>query len=77
MFLYYFRFANPIYGDGDYPAIMRRMVNKKNRELNITDPRLPYFTDSEKKMVKGVCSSLKSLIAGIRMQLYVLVFIIW
>ena len=26
---------------------------KKNKELNITTPRLPSFTDEEKVMVKG------------------------
>ncbi|XP_052799780.1 lactase/phlorizin hydrolase-like isoform X2 [Mya arenaria] len=46
-------FANPVYGDGDYPSIMRRQIDKKNRELNITIPRLPHFTESEKQLVKG------------------------
>jgi len=54
---------------------MRRMVNKKNQELNITDPRLPYFTDSEKNMVKGAWSFLKSSIAIVETKFNVLVFL--
>ena len=40
--------------DGSYPPIMEFNINiKKNKELNITTPRLPSFTDEEKVMVKG------------------------
>lgn len=50
----YFRFAHPIYVDGEYPPIMQFQINiKKNTELNRTEPRLPSFTQEEKEMVKG------------------------
>ena len=48
-----FRFAHPIYIDGDYPPIMRYQINRKNIERNISVPRLPYFTEEEKMLVKG------------------------
>lgn len=42
--LYFDWFANPIFGNGDYPDIMKSTVN---------DGRLPMFTSEEKKMLKG------------------------
>ncbi|VDI62105.1 lactase-phlorizin hydrolase, partial [Mytilus galloprovincialis] len=41
---YFDWFANPIFGNGDYPDIMKSTVN---------DSRLPMFTSEEKKMLKG------------------------
>jgi len=34
---------------------MRYQINRKNIERNISVPRLPYFTEEEKMLVKGTC----------------------
>ncbi|KAB0372699.1 hypothetical protein FD755_015452 [Muntiacus reevesi] len=39
--------AEPIFGSGDYPRVMRDWLNQRNNFL------LPYFTDEEKKLVRG------------------------
>lgn len=39
--------AEPIFGSGDYPRVMRDWLNQKNNFL------LPYFTEDEKKLVRG------------------------
>jgi beta-glucosidase/6-phospho-beta-glucosidase/beta-galactosidase len=46
-------FANPIYGDGDYPEIMKRQVAMKSQQQGFPRSRLPEFTDAEKKNIKG------------------------
>lgn len=46
-------FANPIYGNGDYPDIMRWQVGNKSLEQGFEKSRLPEFTDEERAMVKG------------------------
>lgn len=46
-------FANPIYGNGDYPAVMRQYVARKSREENRTVSRLPVFSPEEIEMNKG------------------------
>ncbi|KAL4223031.1 hypothetical protein ACF0H5_016509 [Mactra antiquata] len=46
-------FANPIYGNGDYPAEMKHSVAKKSRDQGLSKSRLPEFTEEEKKMNKG------------------------
>ena len=47
------RFAHPIYVNGDYPSEMRLQINRKDKEMNATNSRLPEFTDAEKNMIKG------------------------
>ncbi|XP_078611527.1 cytosolic beta-glucosidase-like [Branchiostoma floridae x Branchiostoma japonicum] len=42
-------FANPIYGNGDYPDAMKQMINGDSTE----EPRLPVFTEAEKAYVRG------------------------
>eukprot|EP00058_Branchiostoma_floridae_P009952 XP_002595440.1 hypothetical protein BRAFLDRAFT_69272 [Branchiostoma floridae] len=42
-------FANPIYGNGDYPDAMKQMINGDSTE----EPRLPVFSDAEKAYVRG------------------------
>ncbi|CAH1273699.1 LCT [Branchiostoma lanceolatum] len=42
-------FANPIYGNGDYPDAMKQMINGDSA----ADPRLPVFTEAEKAYVRG------------------------
>lgn len=42
-------FANPIFGDGDYPTQMKSIVNKNN-----TIQRLPSFSEKEKESLRGM-----------------------
>lgn len=42
-------FANPIFGDGDYPTQMKSIVNKHN-----TIQRLPSFSEKEKESLRGM-----------------------
>ncbi|KAL4223206.1 hypothetical protein ACF0H5_016678 [Mactra antiquata] len=46
-------FANPIFGNGDYPDVMKWQISNKSLEQNYTKSRLPEFTDQEKLLVKG------------------------
>lgn len=39
--------AEPIFGSGDYPRVMREWLNQRNNFL------LPYFTEDEKKLIQG------------------------
>ncbi|KAK7101212.1 hypothetical protein V1264_024034 [Littorina saxatilis] len=43
-------FANPIYGNGDYPDVMKEYV-RRNSQGNVS--RLPEFTEDEKNFIKG------------------------
>ncbi|KAK3091544.1 hypothetical protein FSP39_020649 [Pinctada imbricata] len=45
-------FANPIFGTGDYPEVMKEYIMKKSRKLKLL-PRLPTFNDEEKQKLKG------------------------
>ncbi|KAL3857520.1 hypothetical protein ACJMK2_012180 [Sinanodonta woodiana] len=42
-------FANPIFGNGDYPDVMRWQLGNTNRSVS----RLPKFNESEKMSIKG------------------------
>lgn len=44
-------FAHPIFADGDYPMVMRHQVDMKSK--NLTESRLPRFTEEEKILIKG------------------------
>lgn len=46
-------FANPIYGNGDYPAVMREFVDRKSQAEGRNTSRLPVFTPEEIEMNKG------------------------
>ena len=46
-------FANPIFGDGDYPDVVRWQVGNKSVEQGLPRSRLPAFTEEEKLMLKG------------------------
>ncbi|XP_048237315.1 uncharacterized protein LOC124113782 [Haliotis rufescens] len=46
-------FGHPIYVDGDFPPVMKEKVAQKNRESGWPEVRLPPFSDSEKKRIKG------------------------
>ena len=38
---------------GDYPDIIRNLVDESSRRQNLTTSRLPYFTEEEKKDLVG------------------------
>ncbi|XP_053375783.1 uncharacterized protein LOC123534954 isoform X1 [Mercenaria mercenaria] len=46
-------FANPIYGNGDYPDVMKWQIGNKSLEQGLKSSRLPEFTNEEKEMLKG------------------------
>lgn len=46
-------FANPIFGDGDYPLVMRENVASKSQAQGFNTSRLPEFTPAEKVLNKG------------------------
>ena len=48
-------YAHPIYVNGDYPEIMKTKVAEKSASQNYSKSRLPVFTETEKKMIKGYC----------------------
>ena len=45
-------FANPVYGDGDYPKVMKDTLARKCKAMG-RESTLPEFTDDEKKSLKG------------------------
>lgn len=44
-------FANPIFGDGDYPIEMKSTIN-------LVSKRLPSFSEEEKKLLKGIAYAI-------------------
>lgn len=48
-------FANPVFGNGDYPDILKCQINNKSLEQGYNVSRLPVFTEEEKTMLKGMC----------------------
>ena len=51
-------FANPIFGNGDYPDVMKWQIGNKSLEEGLDRSRLPEFTEEEKLMLKGDTSYL-------------------
>ena len=51
-------FANPIFGDGGYPEVMRTRIDARSRAQNLSKSRLPSFTDADKKIIKGLKNQL-------------------
>ena len=47
-------FANPIFGTGDYPDIMKWQIGNKSLEQGLNQSRLPEITDEERKLIKGI-----------------------
>jgi len=47
-------FTNPIFGNGDYPTILKAQLASKAKELGLPASPLPVFTDDEKKFIRGV-----------------------
>ncbi|XP_067683478.1 lactase/phlorizin hydrolase-like [Haliotis asinina] len=46
-------FDDPVLLDGDYPDVMKREVFLRSRQQNLTQSRLPVFTDVERNMIRG------------------------
>ncbi|XP_035826095.1 lactase-phlorizin hydrolase [Aplysia californica] len=47
-------FANAIFaGSGDYPEVIRQLVDEKSRKQGLAKSRLPRFTEAEKNLNKG------------------------
>ncbi|XP_063778826.1 beta-klotho [Pseudophryne corroboree] len=44
--------AEPLFGSGDYPPLMRQYIQTKNQK-GISKSFLPHFTEEEKKLVRG------------------------
>lgn len=47
-------FANPIFGNGDYPQIMKSLVSAKSKFQGFSKSRLPEFTEEEKRENNGM-----------------------
>lgn len=48
------QYANPVYVNGDYPEVMKVKIGNKSKHLNYSSSRLPAFSDSEKRYIKGI-----------------------
>lgn len=46
-------FANPVFVDGDYPAIMKSQIKARSEKQGFVSSRLPEFTKEEQNMIKG------------------------
>ncbi|XP_043918017.1 cytosolic beta-glucosidase-like [Protopterus annectens] len=46
-------FANPVFLDGDYPAVMKSRIQNLSKSQGLSSSRLPEFTEDEKRMIKG------------------------
>lgn len=47
-------FAHPIYtSDGDYPSVMKRLIDKNSQDEGRKRSRLPSFTQEEIQSLKG------------------------
>lgn len=46
-------FADPVYLHGDYPQIMKNLLELKQKEEGDERCRLPNFSEEEKKIIKG------------------------
>ena len=46
-------FANPIFGNGDYPDVMKELIRNKSLQQGYAESRLPDFTSEELTNLKG------------------------
>uniref|UniRef100_A0A7M4EEY5 Klotho n=1 Tax=Crocodylus porosus TaxID=8502 RepID=A0A7M4EEY5_CROPO len=44
--------AEPIFGNGDYPRVMREWLHQRN-SVDLYNFHLPYFSEEEKKLIQG------------------------
>lgn len=54
-------FANPIYGNGDYPSVMKRTIKAKSIKQGLSKSRLPEFTAEEIQQNKGKTCKLGNI----------------
>lgn len=45
--------ANPIFGNGDYPAVLKEFVAYRSEKEGFSKSRLPEFTQEEIAYIKG------------------------
>lgn len=53
--------ANPIFGNGDYPDTLKTQLESKAKELGLPTSPLPEFTEEEKLANKGRSYTYKYL----------------
>ena len=46
-------FAQPLFGNGDYPNVMKDYVSLRSTAQGLTNSRLPEFSDAEKTENSG------------------------
>lgn len=46
-------FAHPVFINGDYPEVMKWKIGNKSKEQDLTESRLPVFTENEKLNIRG------------------------
>jgi len=46
-------FCNPIFGNGDYPEVMKAQLAKASKELGLDRSPLPEFSEDEKRYNQG------------------------
>jgi len=46
-------FIHPIYINGDYPDVMKELIDEKSKKEGLETSRLPKFTEEEKKRING------------------------
>ncbi|XP_018092335.2 lactase-phlorizin hydrolase [Xenopus laevis] len=51
-------FAHPILVDGDYPAVLKAQIQKKNQQCPGIVSQLPTFTEAEKSSIRGTADFL-------------------
>lgn len=51
-------FANPVYGNGDYPEVMKRQYAKMAAKFGLKESPLPEFTEKEKALNNGTSKTV-------------------
>ena len=51
-------FCNPIFGNGDYPEVMKAQLAKASKKLGLDRSPLPEFTEEEKRCNQGKLNCL-------------------
>jgi beta-glucosidase/6-phospho-beta-glucosidase/beta-galactosidase len=46
-------FANPFYGDGDFPKLVKQRVGQRSRDEGFSKSRLPELTQEEQELIRG------------------------